>query len=85
MAIVVPSTYAEVAWHPEALIDNLRPRHVLLGHWEDMFRSPFLEPEPLFLNDFHHFLGRLERALAAVGDEPAGWHMPIAGVRFVVR
>ena len=33
LAVLVPSTFAEVPWHPEAVIDNLRPRHVLLGHW----------------------------------------------------
>ena len=85
LAILVPSTYAEVPWHPEALIDNLRPRHILLGHWEDLFRSPFEEPTPLFLNDFGHFVTRLERALSAVSEGSGGWHAPVAGTRFLFR
>jgi hypothetical protein len=85
LAILVPSTFAEVPWHPEALVDNLRPRHVMLGHWEDLFRPPSEPPEPLFLNDFNQFIGRLERVLGAVADPPAGWHMPVAGTRFLIR
>ena len=85
VAILVPATYSEVDWQPEALIDHLRPRHVLLGHWEDLFRSPFEDPKPLGINDFRHFLTRLDRALGAVGSDPGTWHMPIAGTRFLVR
>jgi hypothetical protein len=85
LALLVPSTYAEVSWHPEATLDNVRPRHVLLGHWENLFRSPFVEPEPLFLNDFPHFLERMRAALRALPGEPAGWHMPVAGARFRFR
>lgn len=85
LALLVPSTYAEVAFHPEATLDNVRPRHVLLGHWEDLFRSPFEEPEPLFLNDFRHFTTRLEAALRRVSADSVGWHMPVAGARFEVR
>lgn len=85
LALLVPSTYPEVPFHPEAAVDDLRPRHVLLGHWEAFFGSPFEEPEPLFLNDYGHFIDRLERALRAVSAEPIGWHMPVVGTRFVVR
>jgi hypothetical protein len=85
LAVLVPSTFANVPWHPEATIDNVRPRHVMLGHWEDFFRPPTSEPEQLFLEDFGHFFGRLERALNAVASPPAGWHMPVAGTRFLIR
>lgn len=85
LAILVPSTYAEVPWHPEAVLDNVRPRHVLLGHWENLFRSPFEEPEPLFLNDWGRFVDRLEAALRRIPPSPAGWHAPVAGTRFLLR
>jgi L-ascorbate metabolism protein UlaG (beta-lactamase superfamily) len=84
VAILVPSTYSEVDWQPEALIDHLRPRHVLLGHWEDLFRSPYEDPTPLAINDFRHFLSRLDRALDAVGSGRGAWHMPVAGARFLL-
>jgi L-ascorbate metabolism protein UlaG (beta-lactamase superfamily) len=85
LAVLVPATFTGVPWHPEAALDNLRPRHVMLGHWEDFFQPPTDEPEPLFMDDFNHFLGRLQRALRAISSPPAGWHMPVAGTRFVVR
>ena len=40
VAIVVPATYAEVYWRPEAILDNTTPAHVLLGHWENFFLPP---------------------------------------------
>jgi L-ascorbate metabolism protein UlaG (beta-lactamase superfamily) len=85
LALIVATTHAEVPFHPEAILDNLRPRHIMLGHWEDLFRSPFEEPEPLFFNDFQHFLARLRYALPRISDEPVGWHIPVAGTRFLVR
>jgi hypothetical protein len=86
VAVLVPSTFAEVPWHPEATVDGLRPRHVFLGHWEDLFASPFEEPRPLgFMNDFGHFGARLQRALEAVGAPRGAWHMPVAGARFEIR
>ena len=62
VAILVPSTFEEVPWHPEALVANLKPRRVLLGHWEDFFR-PVTEPaRPSPLTDHAEFDRRLERA-----------------------
>lgn len=57
LALLVPSTYAEVP----------------------------ADPKPLFLSDFDHFLDRLDRALRRVSDEPVGWHLPVAGARFILR
>jgi L-ascorbate metabolism protein UlaG (beta-lactamase superfamily) len=85
LAVLVPSTFSSVPWHPEATVDNVRPRHVLLGHWEDFFRPPSPEPERLFFEDFGHFLERLGRVLSAASRPPAGWHMPVAGTRFLIR
>jgi L-ascorbate metabolism protein UlaG (beta-lactamase superfamily) len=81
VAIVVPATYAEVSWHPEALMESLRPRHVLLGHWEDFFEPPSRPPEPVPFTLLPDFVARLERAL----PEGAEWHLPVAGTRFRFR
>ena len=85
LALLVPSSYPETSFHPEALIDHLRPRHVLLGHWESFFRSTVEDPEPLLINDFRHFTARLENALTAIGEPADAWHMPVAGARFELR
>lgn len=79
VAIIVPATYAEVFWHPEALMDNLRPRHVLLGHWEDFFSPPSRPPEPVPFTLLPDFVQRLQRSL----PEGTAWHLPRAGARFV--
>jgi len=61
VAIFVPATFDQVDWHPEAFVANLRPRWVLLGHWEDFFAPPTNPPRSLMLTDMEHFQGRLHR------------------------
>lgn len=78
VALIVPATYAEVRWHPEALIESSPPRHVILGHWEDFFESPDRPAEPVPFTDLPDFVRRLKRAL----PEGAGWHLPMPGTRF---
>jgi len=39
LAIVTVASFHEVRNYPEWLIDSLRPRHVLLAHWDDFFTS----------------------------------------------
>ena len=62
LAVLVPATFEEVAWHPEAIVANLRPRRILLGHWEDFFQPVEHDAEPVPLTD----LGEFERRLARV-------------------
>ncbi len=61
VAILVPATFDQVDWHPEALVRNLRPRWVLLGHWENFFASADEETRSLALTDVPHFRSRLAR------------------------
>lgn len=76
LAILVPATFDQVEWHPEALIDNLRPARVLLGHWEDFF-VPFDAPKhSVLLSDMRHF----ERRLGQVFEGP--WWRPDIGSVF---
>jgi L-ascorbate metabolism protein UlaG (beta-lactamase superfamily) len=61
VAILVPATFDQVEWHPEAFIEDLRPRYVLLGHWEDFF-IPVDEPtRSIMMTDMGHFERRLRR------------------------
>jgi hypothetical protein len=83
VAILAPATFDQVDWHPEALVEHLRPRWVLLGHWEDFFRSPGLPVEPLPVADLGYFEARLERVLA--GLEGRFWRPePFTVFRFPV-
>lgn len=64
VAIVVPATFDQVDWHPERLILNLRPRWVLLGHWENFFKPPDPKRRSVMMTDMGHFEGRLKRVFA---------------------
>jgi hypothetical protein len=64
VAVFVPATFDQVEWHPEAFVENLRPRWVLLGHWEDFFRSPSKPTRSILLTDIQHFRNRLERVFS---------------------
>lgn len=73
VAVLVPSTFDQVDWHPEAFIENLRPRRVILGHWEDFFR-PVEEPaESIRLTDLGHFERRLEHVFEGDWWRPDRW------------
>ena len=82
VAIVVPATFDQVPWHPEAVVMNLRPRWVVLGHWEDFFIPTAVPERPVRLSDLGHFRARLDRVhtgeswLPARGTE---FRFPVAG------
>ena len=77
VAILVPTTFDQVDWHPEALVENLQPRFVLLGHWEDFF-VPIDEPtKSILLTDVRYF----ERRLESVHD--GEWWRPEKGTEFL--
>jgi len=59
VAILVPATFDQVDWNPEAFVLNLRPRWVLLGHWENFFLSPDEPTQSIMLTDIGHFQDRL--------------------------
>jgi L-ascorbate metabolism protein UlaG (beta-lactamase superfamily) len=73
VALIVPATFDQVDWHPEALVENLEPRRVILGHWEDFF-SPVEEPaRSVRLTDLAHFTRRLERVFDGEWWRPDRW------------
>lgn len=73
VAILVPATFDQVDWHPEALVENLQPRQVLLGHWEDFFSPMDAPTRSIRLTDIRHFEQRLERVLHGEWWRPDRW------------
>jgi hypothetical protein len=73
VAILVPATFDQVDWHPEALIENLAPRRVLLGHWEDFFVPVEAPTRSIRLTDLRHFERRLERVFDGEWWRPDRW------------
>jgi hypothetical protein len=61
VAIFVPATFDQVDWHPEAFVENLRPRWVILGHWENFFVPASTPTRSIMLTDLGHFRNRLSR------------------------
>ncbi|HSM60684.1 MAG TPA: hypothetical protein VK849_07790, partial [Longimicrobiales bacterium] len=77
VAILVPATFDQVDWHPEAFVANLRPRWVLLGHWENFFEPPAAPTRSIMLTDLGHFQDRLHRVF-----DGKSW-LPDIGTEFV--
>jgi L-ascorbate metabolism protein UlaG (beta-lactamase superfamily) len=73
VAVLVPATFDQVDWHPEAFVENLRPRYVLLGHWEDFFSPMDAPSRSMFLTDIRHFERRLERVFDGEWWRPDRW------------
>jgi L-ascorbate metabolism protein UlaG (beta-lactamase superfamily) len=44
IAILCVASHGQTAAYPTRLVNDLKPRHVLLGHWEDFF-LPYRRPE----------------------------------------
>jgi hypothetical protein len=70
-AILVPATFDQVDWHPEAFVENLQPQRVLMGHWENFFSPPVSPADPL--SNFAHFENRLERVFDGEWWKPELW------------
>ena len=94
LAVVCMASAHLVDRYPEALIEEIRPRHVLVTHYDDFFR-PWEERRGfVFLltrRRAEAFLGRVQEALPAGGTAPParaaavcgptapGWTMPLVG------
>ena len=73
VAILVPATYDQVDWHPEALVENLMPKRVLLGHWEDFFVPIDSPTKAVMLSDIGDFEARLQRVFDGEWWRPDHW------------
>ncbi len=69
--LCAPSVH-ETEWFPEGLLDALRPRYALAGHWEDFFHAWSREPRSVKGTDLGVFVDRMRRAL----PEGSGWAVP---------
>ena len=98
LAILCIASHNWVEDAPQALLGRLRPRHVLVAHYEDFFRRGGKRPfVPLLTNRLaNRYLVRVQDSLRGQGRLPAGpvgtvcgpsgaeWTMPLLGeeVRF---
>jgi hypothetical protein len=82
LAILGAGAFNQVADHPDGILRNLRPRHILLGHWDDFFAPVSAGVRSLPFHPFDDLVRRLERA---TGASPASgrYHFPAPGSLFV--
>lgn len=80
LVILCPPGFQEVERYPEGILERTAPTLVLLGHWEDFFRSRTEAPRPVPTLDLEGFLDRMEPVLA----EGAEWILPVPGAAFRV-
>jgi len=81
LAVLCAATSSNVSNTPDSLLSVLKPQHVLLGHWEDFFRSQTL---PLQLSpgtDLEALQESLRKSLPPTAD----WVMPLPQRTFRFR
>lgn len=64
VAILCVGNYDRVDRYPQALMRQLNPRIVVLGHWEDFFRDPTKPEKVVWLTSTNPLLARIDAALA---------------------
>lgn len=80
LAILCPPGFQQVEHYPEGILERVGPSLVLLGHWEDFFRSRTEALRPVPTLDLEEFLERMEPAL----PDGAEWLLPVPGAAFRV-
>ena len=76
VAVVCVGAFDQVDDYPTAILTALAPKHVLLTHWEDFFRSRDEDPELVRTDDLNELLERM----AAVPVSREDWTLPRPGV-----
>jgi hypothetical protein len=79
VAIVCAGNFNKVPEYPTLLLAALHPKHVIVAHWEDFFRSSEKAPTPIRFTDTYELAARLE--LAA----PGRWITPTPGTTIRVE
>lgn len=64
--------------YPEMFMAAVKPRHVILGHWEDFFRSAVKRPRRLHSSHIKAFIAEVEVDLPPGGD----WLLPKPGALY---
>ena len=82
LAILCVASFKQVNNYPEGIVRAIRPKNIMLGHWEDFFRKQGKPVKALRATNVGSFIKRLE----AVLPEDSKWFLPLpfAQMRFPV-
>lgn len=80
LAILCVASFQQVNNYPEGIINNIRPKNIILGHWEDFFRGQKRPVRTLRTTNIRNFIKRLE----SVKPDDSRWFLPLpfAQIRF---
>jgi len=81
VAVLCAATSSNVSNTPDSLLAVLKPAQVIVGHWEDFFRSQTLPTQVSIATDLGEFRESLKKSLPA----SAGWVMPLPRTTFRFR
>ncbi len=73
VAVLCAATSSNVSNTPDSLLAVLKPSQVIVGHWEDFFRSQTLPVQVGIATDLDAFRESLDKSLPRSG----GWVMPL--------
>lgn len=73
LAILCVASFTQVNNYPEGIVSAIRPKNIILGHWEDFFRNQKKPVKVLRTTNVRAFVKRLE----AVLPEDSQWFMPM--------
>jgi hypothetical protein len=79
IAIICAGNYDHVESYPDVLVGAVHPRFLIVGHWEDFFRSPDKPSTPIRFTDTWRLHDRLETTISG------RWYTPQPGGRIRVR
>ena len=82
IAIVCVAGYSQVKNYPEGIIRNLKPRHIIMSHWENFFKPLPKTDEELEVvpgTDVDEFIKRMERVM----PEGVQWTLPAPGSKIL--
>jgi hypothetical protein len=78
--LCVGGDFERLRRHPEGILENTRPRHAVLGHWEDFFTTQDnhdidgrVYPIPATGQDTKTFTTRAEKAMRRIDPEAKVW------------
>ncbi|MFN3532592.1 MAG: hypothetical protein ACK41Q_08815 [Candidatus Brocadia sp.] len=82
IAILCVASFTQVKEYPEGIIREIRPKNIILGHWEDFFRNQKRPVKVSRTTNVRNFIKRLEFVMP--GDSQWFLPEPFTQMRFPV-
>lgn len=81
MAILCTAAFHQVDDYPDAILQQVQPKTVVLGHWEDFFANQGQPAKAVRMTDIDDFILRVEAAIPTTSS----WLLPTPFSHFTVK